>query len=801
MASERLTLVLDRIRNVIGLRDKLATPDASLLARFVAERDEAAFSEIVRRHGPMVLGVCRRVLSDEHEAEDAFQATFLVLVRRAASIGRRELLANWLFGVAQRVALKARGQAATRSTPCEIPDMPSPEQEPQAWEVLAPYLDEELGRLPERYRRPVVLCYLQSKTLEEAAVELGWSRGSVKGRLERARELLRSRFARRGVALPAAGLTAFLTTQTASAVPIEMMLRTVQGGPLFATGPAAGTISASAIALANKVLKNMVLDYVRKQLMAVGLVAVLVGAGAWSALAAGGPKVPAPKPAAAPQPEKARARLGYKERATIKAADVTHLAISPDGKCVATASIGRGPLDREVTLFEAETGKPRATLKSEKPCLFFEGFEFSSDGALLLVLRGDNQAKNIELWDVASATLKRVFKDRTIWAQGSSSEYLAAAFLPDGKRLVTLSRVGQAAAPNVPNPIWIEDSYGSLVVEQWDLASGKQLTASKKTFGSQLLLETAKWPGNKEVAAIAKELASDDAAKRQAAIIKFMDFRARQEKAPPKFAGARAPQGNVAPRVSGSKRGPRLLAVAPDGKSVAFILQDGLNADWPRIWNLATDDLTTLPCNGLGMHVDFSADSKALIVESEARGAAGGQISYTTEIWDLTQKKTRGRFSSLGFAVTSEGLLSADARGNVNLIDVESAQTKAGLAAHAAASATRVKVTMDPDPTGVLGLQKGRFVVERQGGIRDLVVTRDGKFMATVAEKMNPRRKTDALRGFGGELVAPNFNPPAGGVAPAPPARKKDPQANDWWEIRVWARTDAGTSPGQAAQP
>jgi RNA polymerase sigma factor (sigma-70 family) len=142
-----------------GLQDDLALPDPQLLERFVRGRDEAAFSALVVRHGPMVLGLCRRLLRDSHDAEDAFQATFLVLVRRAAAIGKRELLGNWLYGVAHRVAVRAR-QSAARRLAREAPDMEriaraarAPADPPD----LAGVLHEEVQRLPAKYRGPVVL--------------------------------------------------------------------------------------------------------------------------------------------------------------------------------------------------------------------------------------------------------------------------------------------------------------------------------------------------------------------------------------------------------------------------------------------------------------------------------------------------------------------------------------------------------------------------------------------------------------------------------------------------------------------
>src|SRR5262249_43793015 len=149
------------------------------------------FEVLLRRHGPMVYGVCRRVLHDPHETDDAFQATFLVLIRKARSLSQRERVANWLYGVAYRTALKVRTNAARRRTRQEtMTDVPATVAEDEVlWRDLRPVLDEELNRLPAKYRIPVVLCYLEGKTFTEAAQELGWPAGTVSGRLARAREL------------------------------------------------------------------------------------------------------------------------------------------------------------------------------------------------------------------------------------------------------------------------------------------------------------------------------------------------------------------------------------------------------------------------------------------------------------------------------------------------------------------------------------------------------------------------------------------------------------------------------------
>jgi RNA polymerase sigma factor (sigma-70 family) len=261
MAGGPLTEFLHRLRRSPGLRGQTESTDTELLRRFLGNRDEAAFEALVQRHGPMVLSVCRCGVQNSADAEDAFQATFLVLVRRAASIRKPELLGNWLYGVAHRVAARARVQTARRRAreKREVEMMaPEPPREANEWR---PLLHEELNHLPEKYRIPVVLCYLQGKTNEEAASLLAWPIGTVKGRLTRARELLRKRLIRRGVILSAGVLAAALTPGAISAaVPAALVCSTVRSAMLVAAGPlATASVSAPVATLTKGVLQTMFL--------------------------------------------------------------------------------------------------------------------------------------------------------------------------------------------------------------------------------------------------------------------------------------------------------------------------------------------------------------------------------------------------------------------------------------------------------------------------------------------------------------------------------------------------------------
>jgi len=233
-----------------------------LLARFSRARDQDAFALLVRRHGPMVLGVCQRVLNHAQDAEDAFQATFLVLVRKAGSLSRPELLANWLYGVAYRVARKARANAQKRrnfdlEVACMTPAEPRDEA---AWSELRGLLDEELHRLPDKYRAPLVLCDLEGKTHVHAAEILGWPSGSISARLARGRELLRQRLAQRDCVLPI-GLFAFLLARNAGAVTVsEQLLHTTVRAALALDGAgpfSTGALSSQAQQLAESTSRAM----------------------------------------------------------------------------------------------------------------------------------------------------------------------------------------------------------------------------------------------------------------------------------------------------------------------------------------------------------------------------------------------------------------------------------------------------------------------------------------------------------------------------------------------------------------
>ena len=252
-------------------------PDSQLLECFLAGRDELAFEALVCRHGPMVLGVCRRVLAHEQDAEDAFQATFLVLLHKGSSIWPRAKVGNWLYGVAYRIALKARAsrikrQAKEKPT-CELPDRPTPVVSSDAdW---LPVLDRELHGLPAKYRVTIVLCDLQGKTQHDAARQLGWREGRCRGGCRAPRALLGRRLAGRGITLPAAGLGVALSGQ--AAVPYALTAATVKAAnyALLKQAVVAGVISARVAALTEGVLTTMMFSKLKAGFVCVLALAVV----------------------------------------------------------------------------------------------------------------------------------------------------------------------------------------------------------------------------------------------------------------------------------------------------------------------------------------------------------------------------------------------------------------------------------------------------------------------------------------------------------------------------------------------
>jgi RNA polymerase sigma factor (sigma-70 family) len=271
---------LGYLRRLARLEQAAATGDAALVQRFVAQQDQAAFEALILRHGPLVWDVCRHVLGDVHAAEDAFQATFLVLAKRAGAIRKQAALASWLYGVAYKVAARLRGQAAQRrdkEREAGVMRRPSFDADKLSGEDRA-ILHEELQRLPKRFSSALVLCHLQGLTCEEAAQQLGCRPGTIKSRLARGRDALRTRLVRRGLA-PSAAIAAAGASLPVSAAPTALVAPTARAAVLLLQGKAlTGVLSAQVVAIANAVLHSMAANRITA-LLGTALLLGLVGIG------------------------------------------------------------------------------------------------------------------------------------------------------------------------------------------------------------------------------------------------------------------------------------------------------------------------------------------------------------------------------------------------------------------------------------------------------------------------------------------------------------------------------------------
>jgi RNA polymerase sigma factor (sigma-70 family) len=627
MAEAQLIHLLRNLRRLIGPPGDEPASDGRLLDRFVRLRDENAFVALMRRHGPMVLGICQRVLGDVHEAEDAFQATFLVLARKAGSIRRRDSAASWLCRVAYRLAVLARVRAAKRrALEREAREMArAHSQAPPAAGDLRLMLDDELDQLPRKYHAPLVLCYLQGKTHEEAARALRWPEGTVKGRLARAREMLRQRLARRGLVFAATLAGALVLEQTtAAALPAALVHATVKAALAGTAAPAAGgLISAEVAALVEGVTRTMFvtkLKIVAAVVLAVGLIGGSAGLVTRQVLAAQtvGPagslpdteatellalgKAPAPAKDKDKDSDKADDAKPDKDALQGHTGAVLGLASSPDGKMIATASADKSvklwavAAKKETTTFQGHTGEVTAVAFSPNGKLLASGSVDNSvlvwdiatgkqlnalightdavtavaitpDGKLLVSASKDQSAR---LWDIATGKEIRQFK-------GHKDTVTAVAISPDGRRLATAANDKTALV--------------------WDLATGKILS----TLTSH----------NAEVTAVA--FSPDAKTLATAGADKLVVLHA-------------AATGKELAKLKGHTAAVRTVAFSPDGKKLASA-GAGKNL---KIWDVSTrKELATRKGHtGEINALAFSPDGKLLFT---------GSADKTVRLWDVTK--------------------------------------------------------------------------------------------------------------------------------------------------------------------
>jgi RNA polymerase sigma factor (sigma-70 family) len=625
MPQGHLNPVVRHLRRLATTPVAATESDARLLEQFVTTGDEAAFTTLARRHGCLVRAVCRHILHQEEDIEDALQATFLVLARKAATIRNRSSVASWLYGVAYRTAMNAKKTATRRRSYEKKAVSRSPEQpvSEAALRELQALLDEEVQRLPEKYRAPFVLCCLQGKTKAEAAQELRWKEGTVSGRLVQARKQLRVRLARRGVTLSAALCVTALSKEATDA-PAAI----VHGVLLFTAGQP-GAIRASAAALAEGVLKSMCLTKLKLAAalaLTLGLASAGAGLLAYQQRLAHQPdrrQTEQPRPAAQdadvrPRPEPKPGRTdrygdflpdGATQRlGTLRfrpgGGNIDSLLVSADGKTLISKTFYG---DRTVCAWELATGK----LLHQFPGHYDENHAvaISPDGKTLAV----GHDKLIRFWDMASGRELRQLKAPLPEVQG-------LAFSPDGKTLAS--------------------GHGSEKVILWDLATAKSVAQLSAKHRRLMLL--AFTPDG-------KTLVTGDTLD---PTVRLFDLATRQERhrlSRPDFI--------------------RALALSPDGSLLALAGRGGT----PSLWEVSTGKLVReLRQGSLVLGVAFSPDGKILAsVEYDEKTRQNAIV-----LWDLGTGKERGRLQkqvgpvwSVAFSADGRTVI-ASSLGAIRLWDV-----------------------------------------------------------------------------------------------------------------------------------
>jgi RNA polymerase sigma factor (sigma-70 family) len=602
--------------------DEDGMTDGELLAHFLSSRDDSALAALVRRHAPMVWGVCGRLLN-HHDAEDAFQATFLVLVKKAADVPR-EAVANWLYGVARQTAVRLRATAAKRGRrEAQVVTMPEPtvpEARDTDWQSV---LDEVLSHLPDHYRGVIVLCDLEGLTRAEAARQLAIPEGSVASRLARARALLAKRLTRRGV-FSGASVAAMLSAGSASAAPPALVASTIKVATLIAAeqAVATGLISAQVAALTAGVIRAMSITKVRG-VVVLALVACALAVGV-TALAFGRPDEPKVEPRASAAKPSGPLEAVAVSRFEGHTDGVMVVAFSPDGRRALSGGVCYGDRDPTVRLWDVSTGKELLKLEGHTEGVYalaflpggkkavsgshdgtiriwdleagkelkrYEGHEgtvygldVTRDGKWLLT---GGEDKTVRLWNLETGKEVRRF-------EGHTDKVRAVAFSPDGKQAVS---GGLFSDPSV---------------RVWEVETGKEL--------SRYLIETEGPAGG---------FGPD---------LKFGGFGPDF-----KFGGLRAARGVWTSGIAS-------VAFSPDGKLVLAGCLDNVL----RIFELSTGKERKLEGHEQQLlGAVFTPDGKRIL---------SGSYDRTVRLWDVESGKEVCRFFGhtnwvWGVAVSPDGKL------------------------------------------------------------------------------------------------------------------------------------------------
>jgi RNA polymerase sigma factor (sigma-70 family) len=737
MTNAPLRSALQHLQRILAPPANAELTDCQLLQRFARQRDEAAFALLVKRHGALVLGVCRRVLQQSEDAEDAFQATFLVLARKAASAGWQDSVGNWLYEVAYRLACKMKCAAVRRQTrEALMPNPPEPIPPPMPTHDLCPLVDEELQCLPAKYRGALLLCYAEGRTRDQAAQELGWSRRTLQRRLEQGLDLLRRRLVQRGVTLTAALLVAALSQSSAeAALDVLLLAGTVQAAVGFVSGTQAAGVSTKAAVLAQEVLRNMALTKVKIVTLLVLAVCVLAGGAGLLAhrvlaakhqdepnLAAAGPEEAKPEPADAALvdahgdalPAGAVARMGtvrFRSPHTI-----TMLRFSADG----TALIGSG-WDNSVQVWDRASGRKLHHLVLQNE--WRSSLTASGDGKRIAA-GGRDQDRKIRVWD--TATGKLLFQSEPL-----ESFVFSLSFSPDGKVLASTS---------------------GTQLRLWDIATFH--VVAQMTGPDDRLSPIGFSPDGATLAMACKDHS-----------IRLLDVNTKTE-----VHALRGHQDNI-----------YALSFSADGKMLA---SGGGDKDRTvRTWDVATgEELRRLsgPA-GWVRPVVFAPDGKTI-----ATAGQDGKI----RLWDAATGQERRQISVAGhddnvgpwvmaltFAPDGKTLASSGTEHQVHLWDAQTGKEVSALAGHADsvnsvvyAPDGKTLLTASGDKTvrrwDLAGGKEIRTFGAREGGFSCARVSPDGKLVAAVGPnhvisvwEADTGKELHRLTGHTGEISAITFAP------------------------------------------
>jgi RNA polymerase sigma factor (sigma-70 family) len=678
MANEPAHLLAKHLRTLTTAARIDALTDRELIERFAALHDEDAFTALVRRHGPMVLRVCRRILHNGHDADDVFQATFLVLSRKAVSLRRRDSVGCFLHGVAYRLALKARTRFAQRRMHEGRAAIEKPVDDPLAElsvrEAQA-ILDEELALLPEKWRAPVVLCCLEGRTRDEAARQLGWSSKLVKSRLEQGRERLRSRLCRRGLTLPAAlGATLLMEGAAPAALPAMLICTAVEAARN------SNSLSAPVALLADTALGGTAIG--KAKIVVVGLLlltgALVAGRGAFAPPqpAEKQAETPAPTEAKAPEPLKSKrqqaartdrygdplpdeaiARLGttrFRHGGTIGV-----LAFAPDGKTLVSCGLWDG-----IRIWDAGSGRQIRRLTNQisgnRP------LTLSPDGKWLAILSQTINSKDGPIVILEFSTGRVV---RGMGKRGSGGGLGYPLYSPDGKVLAV---------------------SGQQTIELWDPESGR-LLHTLKGHNDIVWCMAFSSDGKSMVSG------SDDKT------IRFWDVATGQQV-----------------RQIPHNKGVGKIAWSPDSKLLASIDQtkessQGGSAWYPdsrvRMWDTVTGkEVRQLVLPAREVHpkvwggfasVGFAPDSKTILT---------GAMDGTFRVWDAASGRERrqiadfaGSAGDFAFAPDGQTVAVTDGGSAIRLIDLATGKDRLPIPGHRS-NVSSVVVTPDCQTTVTTGL-------------------------------------------------------------------------------------------------